>query len=75
MGYSRLWNKMIMLNQWAKIYSLHYKENTVDLLVAGKKVGLEENTENSKCMFVPREQNGRQNHNIKTVNKLFENVT
>jgi hypothetical protein len=48
------------------------KKNT--LIDASKEVGLEVNTEKSKCMLVSRHQNAGQNHEIKTANRSFENV-
>jgi hypothetical protein len=45
------------------------KKSKEPLLVASKKVSLEINTENTKYMFVCREKNAGQNHNIKTSNK------
>jgi hypothetical protein len=37
-------------------------------------MGLEENAEKTKHMFISREENAGQNHNINRANKPFENV-
>jgi hypothetical protein len=42
--------------------------------VASREVGLEENTEKIKYMFVSHHQSVGQNHNLLIVNKSFENV-
>jgi hypothetical protein len=39
-----------------------------------KEVGLEVNTEKTKCMLLSRHLNAGQNHDIKIANRCFENV-
>jgi hypothetical protein len=51
------------------------KKNTETLIDASKEVGLEINTEKTKYMLLSHHQNVRQNRNIKTANRLFENVS
>jgi hypothetical protein len=50
------------------------KENTQALLVANKEIGLEVNAEKTEYMVMSRDQNARQNRNIKVDNKSFERV-
>jgi hypothetical protein len=50
------------------------EKKTVTLIDAGKEVGLEANTEETKYMLLSRHQNAGQNHDIKTGNRCFENV-
>jgi hypothetical protein len=50
------------------------KENTEPLIDAGKKVGLEINSEKTKYTLLSRHQNAGQNHDIKIANRSFENV-
>jgi len=38
------------------------------------EIGVEINAEKTKYVFTFLEKNARQNHNVKTVNKPFENV-
>jgi hypothetical protein len=55
--------------------SIHtIKKNTEVLVGASKEIGLEANAEKIKYMVMSRDQNARQNHNIKTDNKFFERV-
>jgi hypothetical protein len=51
------------------------KKNTVTLIGAGKKVGLEMNVERTKYMLLSRHQNAGQNRNINIANRSFENMT
>jgi len=47
--------------------SIHtIKKNTDALVVASKETGLQVNAEKTKYMVMARDQNARQNHNIKT---------
>jgi hypothetical protein len=50
------------------------KKSAETLIGASKEVGLEVNAENTKYMLLCRHQNAGQNHNIKIVDKSFENV-
>jgi hypothetical protein len=50
------------------------KKKTQTLIDASKEVGLEVNTEKTKCMLLSRDQNAGQNHDIKIGNRCFENV-
>jgi len=50
------------------------KKNKEALLNASREVGLEVNTEKSKCMVVSRYQNAGHNHNFLMANKSFENM-
>jgi hypothetical protein len=50
------------------------KENTETLIDASREVGLEENVDSTKCMYLSRHQNVVQKHDIKTANRFFENV-
>jgi hypothetical protein len=50
------------------------KKNTQTLIDASKAVGLNVNTEKTKYMLLSRRQNAGQNHDIKIVNRCFENV-
>jgi hypothetical protein len=47
---------------------------TVALIDASKAVGLEINIEKTKFMLLSLHQNAGQDHNIKTANRLFENL-
>jgi hypothetical protein len=46
-------------------------KNIEVLLEASKVVGLEVNTEKTKCMVVTRHQNARLYHNLTRANKSF----
>jgi hypothetical protein len=50
------------------------KKNAEALLQASKEVGLEVNTEKTKCIVISRHQNALQNHTLLTANKSFENM-
>jgi hypothetical protein len=50
------------------------KKNTQSLMNTSKEVGLEINTEKTKYMLLSHHQNAGQNHDIKIVNRCFENV-
>jgi hypothetical protein len=50
------------------------KKNTEAPLDTSKEVGLQINTEKTKCMFMSHHQNTGQNHNFMMANKSFENV-
>jgi hypothetical protein len=50
------------------------KKNTVSLIDASKKVGLEINVEKTKYMLLSRHQKVGQIPEVKTENRLFENV-
>jgi hypothetical protein len=50
------------------------KKHIEALVVASKEIGLEVNAEKTKYMVMSRDQNVRQNHNIKLDNKSFERV-
>jgi hypothetical protein len=50
------------------------KKNTETLIDANKEVGLEVNTRKTKYMLLSRQQNARQNLDIKTANRYSENV-
>jgi hypothetical protein len=50
------------------------KKNTETLLDASKEVGLEVNSEKTKCMLVSRSQKIGQKHSIKIANRSFEDV-
>jgi hypothetical protein len=50
------------------------KKNTKPLIDASKEVYLEINIEKTKYMLLSRHQNVGQNHDIKIVNRSFENV-
>jgi hypothetical protein len=50
------------------------KKDTETLIDASKEFGLEVNTEKTKYMLLSPHQNAGQNHNIKIVNRSFENV-
>jgi hypothetical protein len=56
------------------IYTI--KKNTESLIDASKWVCLELKEEETKytCMLMSRHQNAGQNHDIKIVNRFFENV-
>jgi hypothetical protein len=47
---------------------------TQSVLDAGMEVGLEVNARKTKYTLTCRRQNAGQNHNIKIVNRSFENV-
>jgi hypothetical protein len=51
------------------------KKKTQTWVDTCKKVGLEVNTEKAMYMLLPRHQNAGQNHDIKIVNRCFENVS
>jgi hypothetical protein len=44
------------------------------LIDPSEEIGLEVNAEKSKFMFLSRHQNARQNHDMMTANRRFENV-
>jgi hypothetical protein len=48
-------------------------ENTKALIDASKEASVEVNVEKSKYMLLSTHQNAGQNHNIKIVNRSFEN--
>jgi hypothetical protein len=50
------------------------KKNTEALLDASKEVGLEVNTEKTKCILMSCIQKTGQKHSIKIVNRSFEDV-
>jgi hypothetical protein len=50
------------------------KRSTKALLEASREVGLEVNTEKTKCMVVSSQQNIGQKHNLLIANKCFENM-
>jgi hypothetical protein len=50
-------------------------KNTEGLLEASMEVGLEADTEKTKCMVVSHHQNVGQNHSFMIADKSFENVT
>jgi hypothetical protein len=51
------------------------KESTETLIDANKEVDLERNIEKTKYMMLSHHQNVGQNRDIKTANRLFENVS
>jgi hypothetical protein len=50
------------------------KKNTLTLIDGSREVGVEVNTEKTKYMLLSRRQNAGQNHDIKIINRCFENV-
>jgi hypothetical protein len=50
------------------------KKDTEALIDASIEVGPEVNAEKTKYMLMSCHQNARQNHNVKAVNRSFENV-
>jgi ABC-type siderophore export system fused ATPase/permease subunit len=52
------------------------KKNTQTLIDASKEIGLEVNTKKTKytSILLSSHQNARQNHDMKTSNRCFENV-
>jgi hypothetical protein len=50
------------------------KKKTETLIDASKEVCLDINAEKTKYKLLSRQHNARQNHNIKTANRSFENV-
>ena len=48
------------------------KKNSLALLVTSKQIGLEADTEETKFLFMPREQNAEQNHNKKQLVNNFK---
>jgi sorting nexin-29 len=55
--------------------SIHaIKKNTEALVVTSKETGLDVNAEQTKYMFMSRDQNAGQNHNMKIDNKDLERV-
>jgi hypothetical protein len=55
--------------------SIHsIKQNTEELVMASKEIGLEANAEKTKYMVMSQNQNAGHNHNIKIDNKSFERV-
>ena len=66
---------MPLLFNFALEYAIRRVQlNTEVLVVTSKEIGLEVNAEKSKYMVMFRDQNARQNHNIKSDNKSFERV-
>jgi hypothetical protein len=56
------------------VYINTIKKNMETLIDANKEVGLEVNAEKSKYMWLSRHQNAGQKHDIKIVDRYFENV-
>jgi hypothetical protein len=52
----------------------HIKKNPADYLASSKGVSLEVNAAETKYAFTSRQQNAKQNHNIKDAKKPFQNV-
>ena len=50
------------------------KEKAAALVVAGKEIGLEVNTDKTKYMVMSRDQNAGRSHNMKNDNSSFERV-
>jgi hypothetical protein len=50
------------------------KTNRETLIDASKEVGLQVNAEKNMYMLLSHHQNARQNHDIKTANRSFENM-
>jgi hypothetical protein len=50
------------------------KKNAEDLVIASKEIGLEVHAERNKYIFMSRNQNAGQNHNMKIYNKSLERV-
>ena len=50
------------------------KENTEDLVVTAKVIGLEVNADKTKYLVMSQDQNVGKNHNITTDNSSFEKV-
>jgi hypothetical protein len=50
------------------------KENTGDLVFAGKEMGKEVNIDKTKHMVMSRDQNAGQSQNVKDVNRSFERM-
>jgi hypothetical protein len=50
------------------------KKNVESLIDASKEVGLEVSTEKTKYLSLSHHQNAGQSHDIKIVNRCFENV-
>jgi hypothetical protein len=53
----------------------HYCKNTEAQLQASREVGLEVNTEETKCRILSFHRNVGQNHNLLIANKFFKNVS
>jgi hypothetical protein len=51
------------------------KKKMKTLIDASKEVGLEVNTEKTKCMLLSRHQNAGESYDIKIANRCSENVT
>ncbi|PNF24869.1 hypothetical protein B7P43_G12039 [Cryptotermes secundus] len=47
---------------------------TDTLMVTSKEVGLEVNTEETRCVLLSHHHNAGQNHNTMTTNRSFQNV-
>jgi hypothetical protein len=50
------------------------KENTENLVVANKDIGLDVNANKNKCMIMSRDQHAGRSHSMKTDNNSFERV-
>jgi hypothetical protein len=50
------------------------KRKTETLIDASKEVGIEVNTEKTKCMLLSCHQNAGQNHDTNTANRCSDNV-
>jgi hypothetical protein len=54
------------------VYAIN--KNAEALLVSSQEIGIDVNDEKTKYMFISREKNAGQNHNIKICNKSFERL-
>jgi len=50
------------------------QKNAEALVVTSKKIGLEVNTDKTKCMVMSRDQNAERSHNININIKHFERM-
>jgi hypothetical protein len=70
MGHIIFWHMLMILLRW----EINRHRNTETLTDAHKEVSLEVNVERTKYLLLSHHQNSGQNHDIRIVNKSFENV-
>lgn len=63
------------LIEWYCYYYYYYNNKTEAFLVASKAFGLDVNAEKNKYIFLSREQNAVESHNIKILTNFWKDGT